>query len=122
MRTVELFVRAARSNLKKIALISERNQLTFEDLLFLTHSIEAEVLSRGLRQGDRVLLTTGRAEFIIAMWMIASRRSLELVLGRYADAHAAGLDYDLVIGTEAPEDGGRSILIEPTWFDALGTG
>lgn len=122
MRIVQRFAQTAAANLKKIALITEKNQLSFEDLLFLTETIEAQALSRGLKDGARVLLTTGRAEFIFVFWLLASRRSLQLVIGSLAQAQAAGVAFDMLIGTERDEGVDPQIVIEPDWFHALGTG
>jgi acyl-coenzyme A synthetase/AMP-(fatty) acid ligase len=124
MRLIQAFYASAQKNLKKIALITENNQLSYEEILFLVRSCETECMIRGLRQGHRVVLATDRPEFLLAFTLLASRRSLTLIFSTAQQVIAAGVEFEFMIST-GPSDlvePERQIIIEPEWFAALGAG
>lgn len=123
MRLIQAFCETAARSPKKIALITEKSQLSFEDLLDLTRACEAALWARGLRQGMRVVLDSDRPEFLVAFSLLLSRHSLTVVFAPTAQVLAAEIEFDFLVGT-APNvmvSPARQIVIEPDWFAALGT-
>ncbi len=123
MRLISELAKIAAANPKKIALITEKSQMTFEDLLQLIHVLDVQLTTRGVRAGQTVVFTGRRPEFCIALAFLLSLRGLTLIYSDHGSVVDAGIAVDRVIGTEpdpsVPAE--RYLLIENNWFAAMGT-
>ena len=124
-RIITRFAASAALRPSKVALITERNQLTYDDLLYLVEVFETRLRTAGVKQGAKVILTSDRSEFVIAGYMVASRMSLTMIIATPRIVEAANEHFDHVLASEAVdgfEDDPRLILIKEDWFAALGAG
>ena len=123
MTLTRAFAAVATRLPQKVALITDRNQLSFQDLHRLAHVLDMELRTRGVQPGQTVVVATRRAEFNIALSLVMSLRSLTMAFTDAATAQAAGLPFDRLITTDRTDLVGpdRQIVIEPGWFDALST-
>ncbi|MBW6506408.1 MAG: acyl--CoA ligase [Rhodobacteraceae bacterium] len=124
MRLIQLFCETVARNPEKTALITEKSQLSFAELLGLARILEARLMERGLRQGMRVVLDADRPEFQLAFALVLSRRSLTVIFAKAAQVIEAGVAFDLVVcaASLALVPPARQIVIEADWFADLGTG
>jgi len=86
MRLIDAFAETARRYPEKLALITEKSQLSFNDIIVLAAACEANLRPNGLRPGMRLVLTTDRPEFVLGFTLLASRLSLTLILDTTASA------------------------------------
>lgn len=123
MRLIQLFAEVAFKNSKKVAFITEQNQLSYEDILQLTHVCDIELRSRGIRENSTIVLCSSRPEFYVVFMLLASFRSLNVIFTSPKTIANADMEFDYLITTERSEDipSEKTILIEPEWFAALGT-
>ncbi|GEM_PF-2273362 len=124
MRLIQLFCETVVRSPEKTALITEKSQLSFAEVLGIARILEARLMARGLRQGMRVVLETDRPEFLVAFALVLSRRSLTVIFAPVAQAIEAGVAFDLLVcavpsALVAPE---QQIVIDADWFAELGTG
>jgi len=122
MRICELFAQSVARNPNKIALITEKNQLTYNDLQGLAEIFERRFKGFGGKVGDKVLLNSDRSEFVLSMALASSRLSLTTIFADYAKAIAGSVEFDWVVsGTVV--DGWpveKQIIMAPEWFADLG--
>jgi acyl-coenzyme A synthetase/AMP-(fatty) acid ligase len=120
MRLITAFCETARRFPDKVALITEKSQLSFSEILQVANACEAALLARGLRGGMRIVLTSERPEFAIAFALLLSRHSLTVIFASARLVHEAGIAYDLAVGTETspllPAE--SQVVVEPGWFGA----
>lgn len=118
----ELFSRTANAFPDRIALITESSQMSFQDVLDLVGVLDMQLQTRGVREGDVVVLSTSRAEMVIAFALLLSKRSISVIFSPVERAMAAGIDFDRIVSTKAhpdlPED--KQIIISPEWFTLMG--
>ena len=123
MGLIDSFMKTAEANASKIALITDKSQLTYEDLLQLVWVFDLQLRTRGIRPGQTVVLDSARPEFCIAMGLLLGLRSLKVVFAPLETVQSAGIAFDRVV-TEAPSAmvaPERQIVIESDWFQLLGT-
>lgn len=118
MSLIAEFAGRAAAQPLKIALVTEKSQLTYDDLLQLALVLDAELAARGVGPGETVALQDRRAEFCVAMMLVASLRGLTLVFADAAAMAAWGVAADRVIG--GTPAGPAHVAIEPAWFDRMG--
>ncbi|MCR8725544.1 AMP-binding protein [Frigidibacter sp. ROC022] len=123
MTLISRFAQRATGNPQKIALLTEKSQMSFEDILHLVHLLDVELTTRGVRPGQTIVMTSRRPEFCIALCLLLSLRQLTVIFSTPGPVLAAGLDFDRMLSTEPiallePE---RQIVIEQSWFASLGT-
>ena len=123
MTLISTFARRALDQPQKIAVITERSQMSFLDLLHLAHALDVELVTRGLRSGHTVVMTSKRPELCLAMSLLLSWRGLTMIFGPVDQVIRAGIAFDLAIGTEAAPNlpTGKQIVIEGAWFASMGT-
>lgn len=123
MSLIAAIARSAQARPQKIALITEKSQMSLTDLLHLTQVLDVELMTRGLRAGQTVVMTSRRPELCLALTLLMSWRGLTLIYGPVEQVAEAGIAFDLVVGTEASADvpGTRQIVIEADWFALMGT-
>lgn len=123
MTLIAAFARTALTRPQKIALITEKSQMSHLDLLHLVQLLDLQLVTRGLREGQTVVMASLRPELCVAMTLLLSWRGLTVIFGPPSEVSAAGLAFDHVLGTEVdpaiPRD--RQIVIEADWFGLLGT-
>lgn len=123
MHLIRSFAAIAAATPKKIALITEKNTLSFEDVLRLTHLFDLQLTARGVRPGQTVVMGTNQPEFNLILSLILSHRGLTVAFADAATALATGLQFDHLLTLEPsdliPRD--RQIVIEAAWFAALAT-
>jgi non-ribosomal peptide synthetase component E (peptide arylation enzyme) len=123
MTLIAAFARMALARPQKIALITEKSQMSYHDLLQLVQVLDLELVTRGLRDGQTVVMASKRPELCLALTLLLSWRGLTVIFGPPEQVTDAGLAYDYVLATEpnptVPR--ARQIIIEPTWFGLLGT-
>ena len=118
MRLFAALEHAARCRPDKIALITEKSQLTLPDVMALAAACAAGLGAGRLGPGQRLVLTTDRPELVLAFVALASRQALTLILAPARVVLAAGVGFDTLVGLE-PADGvdpARQVIIEPGWF------
>jgi non-ribosomal peptide synthetase component E (peptide arylation enzyme) len=123
MSFIAEFAKSAKARPKKIALITDKSQLTYEDMLGLIHALDVGLAARAVRLGQTIVLATDRAEFCIAFGFLLSLRGWTLIFASAEAAVASGLNFDRVVCTEptsavAPD---KQIVLDAAWFAALGT-
>ncbi|TAG18874.1 MAG: hypothetical protein EAZ40_11110, partial [Rhodobacterales bacterium] len=60
MTLIASFARTALARPQKIALITEKSQMSFHDLLQLVQVMDLELVTRGLRTGQTVVMASRR--------------------------------------------------------------
>lgn len=123
MSLIASFAHRARENPQKIALLTEKSQMTYLDILHLVHLLDVQFTTRGLRPGQTVVMASRRPEFCIAVSLLLSLRRLTVIFASAELVASAGLTFDRVLTTD-PVPGiadDRQIVIEQDWFSALGT-
>ncbi len=123
MSLIAEFARTARTRPKQIALLTEKSQMSYGDLLDLVTLLDIELHGRGVRPGQTLVLDRARAEFCLAMALVLSLRGLSVAFTTAKQATEAELAFDRVI-TSTPRDDvdpERQIVIEQGWFSALGS-
>ncbi len=122
-RLIEEFARVAAKNPKKIALITEKSQLCYDDLLALVQTLDMQLSARGVRDGQTIVLSSIRGEFSIAFALLLSLRSWTVIFANIRRVLESGIDFDRAVVTEEsdllPAD--KQIVIEQNWFTSLGT-
>ena len=123
MTLISSFAYRVRENPQKIALLTEKSQMSYEDILHLVHLLDVELTTRGLRSGQTVVMTSRRPELCIALALLLSLRKLTVIFSPHRLVETAGLAFDHVVTTEPLPDllSERQIVIEPHWFESLGT-
>ena len=71
------FLDVAARHSAKLALITERSQLTYAALTDLVATLDLALSRNGVQHGQTVVLASKRPEFVIAMPLLASLRSLK---------------------------------------------
>lgn len=124
MRLIQVFAKTALQNMKKVALITENNQLTYEDILHLVHVCDTELRSRGVKEGATIVLDTDRSEFYIIFCFLLSQRAYNVIFSRVDDVINADIDFDYFVTAKNSElvPSSKTIQIEGEWFAGLGTG
>src|SRR5690554_4004281 len=79
MSLISSFARRVRENPQKIALLTEKSQMTYEDILHLMHLLDVQLTTRGLRPGQVVVMASRRPEFCIAVALLLSLRRLTVI-------------------------------------------
>jgi acyl-coenzyme A synthetase/AMP-(fatty) acid ligase len=107
---------------EKIAIITERSQMSYQDILNLVAALEVQVTTHGIRAGQTILFQSNRGELNIAMAILASIKSLTLIFSGISKATLSGIDFDYAITTEPEEAGSRGdiILVDESWFSLIG--
>lgn len=124
-RIISRFAASAALRPNKVALITEKNQLTYDDLLQLVQVFETRFRTSGVKPGNTVVVLAEQPEFVLVSYLLASRMSLTLVFSSVALVRAAGLKFDKVLASEPVEgmqDDPRLLTITDDWFLALGSG
>ena len=123
MSLVASFAGIAAERPKQVALITERSQMTYADLLGMVQILDLQLSARGVRQGQTVVLASSRAEFTLSFALLLSLRALQVIYAPIGAVQEAGVAFDWAISTEPmpsvpPE---RQIIMDGGWFAALGT-
>lgn len=123
MSLIDSFARAAAKRPEKIALITERSQLSFNDILQLVQIFDMQLLTHGLSAGKTVVLASARAEFVLVMTLVASLRGYRLSFVSTDLDPDGPLQPDLFLVDQArPDlDGVKQLQITPDWFALMGT-
>ena len=123
MSLIDSFARAAARRPEKIALITERSQLSFDDILQLVQIFDMQLRTHGLDAGKTVVLASARAEFILVMTLVASLRGYRLSFVSSGLDQDGPLTPDLVLVEEVQPgfDTARQLQISPDWFALMGT-
>ncbi|MBL4807892.1 MAG: AMP-binding protein [Rhodobacteraceae bacterium] len=122
MTLIQKFAETAFRKCNKVALITEKNQLSYEDLLNLLHCCDVQLQMRGLREGTTVVLKTDRAEINLIFMFLASYRSLNIIYANIESVIAQGIDFDYYISTEdnPAVSSDNKLIITGDWFATLG--
>lgn len=122
-RLIEEFAQTAAQNPKKIALITEKSQLCFEDVLAMVQVLDIQLRTRGVVDGQTIVLESTRGEFTLAFALLLSLRSFTVIFGGLSQVVEQGIPYDWAIVTE-PNDAApaaKQIVIGPDWFAMMGS-
>ena len=123
MTLMSAFARRARDNPQKIALLTEKSQMSYGDILQLVHLLDVQLTTRGLRPGQTLVMASRRPELCLALCLLLSLRDLTVIFSVPEPVQAAGLAFDRVLTTDPipglPED--RQFVIGPDWFADMGT-
>ena len=118
MNLLAKFAEVAASRLEQIAVVTERSQLSYRDLLAIMSVLDARLRDRGVKPGDRIVLDSNRAEFIIPMALLLSYLRLTVIFAPPASAAAARVSFDWLISLEQadflPTD--QQIILQSNWF------
>jgi acyl-coenzyme A synthetase/AMP-(fatty) acid ligase len=121
MTLTAAFAHSAQARPQKIALITEKSQMSYLDLLHLLQVLDVELATRGLRAGQTVVMASARPELCLGMALLMSWRGLTVIFGPPDQVVAAGIAFDHIVATEAEGPRDRQIVIEPAWFGPMGT-
>jgi non-ribosomal peptide synthetase component E (peptide arylation enzyme) len=123
MTLISSFARMALTRPQKIALITEKSQMSYHDLLQLVQVMDLELVTRGLRTGQTVVMASKRPELCVALTLLLSWRGLTVIFAPPEQVAEAGLAFDYVLATEPSPSvpRARQIIVEPAWFGLLGT-
>jgi acyl-CoA synthetase (AMP-forming)/AMP-acid ligase II len=123
MTLIAAFARMALARPQKIALITEKSQMSYHDLLQLVQVLDLELVTRGLREGQTVVMASKRPELCLALTLLLSWRGLTVIFAPPEQVTDAGLAFDHALATDSTPavSHDRQIIIEPTWFGLLGT-
>lgn len=121
MNLIQNFARVVSLRPKKVALITERNEMSFEDLLRLTHLVDIRLRTLGILPGQVLAVSTRRVEFSIALALIGSLRSLTIAYVDPKVAIESNFTFDRLVTTELTDlvTPDRQIVIEASWFEKL---
>jgi acyl-coenzyme A synthetase/AMP-(fatty) acid ligase len=123
MSLISEFAEVARVRPKQIALVTEKSQLSYQDLIDLVQCLDVELAARGVRSGQTLILDSARAEFCVAFALLLSLRSFTVVFTTTQLAVKSGMTFDRVVTTDptdrVPE--ADQVVIDASWFAALGT-
>ncbi len=122
-RLIELYWEAATAAPEKIALLTEKSQMSNSDLLGLAHVLDMQLSSRGVGEGDTIALTTIRAELCIAFALVVSLRSLTGIYCSAGALQTSGIKFDraLTVTPIADLPAESQLMIESDWFSLIGT-
>lgn len=123
IRLMEAFYRTAMERPDKIALITERSQMSYKDLLSLTQVLDIQLKTRGVREGQTIVVDTNRGELCLAFALLLSLRSLNVVFSSPGLVERHNVPFDKVITMAPIEDiaPDKQIVIEAEWFAMMGT-
>ncbi|MCV2879404.1 acyl--CoA ligase [Sedimentimonas flavescens] len=123
MSLIDSFARAAARRPEKIALITERSQLSYSDILQLVQIFDMQLLTHGLCAGKTVVLLSARAEFILVMTLVASLRGYRLAFVASDLGEGCPLRPDLILVEQMRSDleTALQLQIAPDWFALMGT-
>lgn len=123
IRLIEALYRAAMKRPDKIALITERSQMSYKDLLSLTQVLDIQLKTRGVREGQTIVVDTNRGELCLAFALLLSLRSLNVIFSSAGLVERHNVPFDKVV-TMIPNDDippDKQIVIESEWFALMGT-
>lgn len=122
-RLVEAFYETAMAYPEKIALLTERSQMSYRDVLALMQVLDIQLRTRGVREGQTIVVETDRGELCIAFALLLSLRSLNVIFASARLVENRDIDFDRVV-TMTPLDGvaaDKQIVMEADWFSLMGT-
>jgi acyl-coenzyme A synthetase/AMP-(fatty) acid ligase len=122
-RLIEAFYKTAMQFPDKIALITERSQMSFKDVLALTHVLDIHLKTRGVREEQTLVVDTNRGELCIAFSLLLSLRSLTVIFAPIELVARRGVHFDWLVTAEMKEGvaADRQIVMEADWFSIIGT-
>lgn len=122
-RLLEAFYRTAMERPDKIALITERSQMSYKDLLSLMQILDIQLRTRGVREGQTIVVDTNRGELCLAFALLLSLRSLTVIFSSVGLVERHKVPFDKVITMVPLEDvlPDKQIVIEGEWFAIMGT-
>ena len=117
------FLKVVAEQPDRIALITEKSQISFGDLEGLVQVLDLQTSNSGIKSGQTIVLATRRLEFVIAFMLLASFRGFTLVFASDREVIAGGLEFDQIIGTETygQIDSAKQIIITSDWFALIGS-
>ena len=115
------FANTASDRLQKIALITERSQLSYEDVLRLVSVFDVQLRRNGVADGQTIVIGSSRSEFVLAMSLVLSLRSYKVVFSDANSVLNAEIEFDWYIDDEASYllPSGKQIIISADWFQNL---
>lgn len=122
-RLLEAFYPAAMTYPDKIALMTDRSQMSYTDILSLMQVLDIQLKTRGVREGQTIVVDTDRSELCIAFSLLLSLRSLTVVFTSARLAVRREVAFDRIVTMAAVEDVPleKQIVMEPDWFSLMGT-
>lgn len=122
-RLIEAFYKTAMQFPDKIALITERSQMSFKDVLALTQVLDIHLKTRGVREEQTLVVDTNRGELCIAFSLLLSLRSLTVIFAPSELVARRGVHFDWLVTAERKEGvaADRQIVLEADWFSIMGT-
>ena len=112
-----------RQNGKKLALITETNRLNYEEFLQFIQILDIELMTRGVRDGQTIVVPTDRAELVLAISFVACLHDITLVFSTPEIAESNGVAYEVVLDVvdRDVKKGCRLLKVESDWFVPMGT-
>jgi acyl-coenzyme A synthetase/AMP-(fatty) acid ligase len=122
-RLVEAFYRTAMAHPEKIALITERSQMSYRDILALMQVLDIQLKTRGVRNGQTIVVDTDRGELCIAFALLLSLRSLNVIFSSARLVEQRKVAFDRIVTMAPVEDvpQEKQIVMESDWFSLMGT-
>lgn len=123
MSLISEFAEVASNRPQQTALITEKSQLSYQDILDLVQVFDIELSSNGVRSGQTLILDSSRAEFCLVMALLLSYKGLSVAYTSAHQATQAGIDFDFVVTENMSDEISteKQIVIDGSWFAALGT-
>ncbi len=115
------FLDVAARHSAKLALITERSQLTYAALTDLVATLDLALSRNGVQHGQTVVLASKRPEFVIAMPLLASLRSLNVIFANDKTVTASGVQIDHYIADNLSDlmPDRQQITINAEWFTSM---
>lgn len=117
------FLDVAQRLPEKVALLTDKSQMSFGDIVRLVQVIDVQLSQYNLQDGETIALSTKRAEFVFAFIILASFRNLTLVFATASDLKRGGLKVNRLVGTKEADgfEKAKQIIIDADWFQMMGS-
>lgn len=122
MRLYNLFFEQVRKTPKKIAFITEKNRLSFEDLYHITDAFDQKILEAGVQVGATISFSANQAELYIVFSLLASKRSYRVIFSPFKYILESGIEVDAHFTSYLPdeESSDKLVVIDSHWFSDAG--
>lgn len=122
MRLYNLFFERVRKTPKKVAFITEKNRLSFEDLYHITEAFDRRILESGVQNGDTISFSANQAELYIVFALLSSKRSYRVIFSPFKYILESGIEVKAHFTSYLPDEvnSDLQVVIDGHWFGDAG--
>lgn len=122
MRLYKLFFERTLKTPRKVAILTEKNQMSFEDILHIAEAFEAKILASGIKDGATIGFNANQAELYIVFSLLASKRSYRVIFSSLKGIVESGIEIDAHFTTNLSSDvvSDKRVVIDRQWFAGAG--